>query len=631
MKPRLFAAALLPLCFATLSAPIDAQTLAPIGALTTAPTPNGIEEVVALAAFFDVTIDAAALQLAWDENKAVENWTRLTGALQKQNVALQARQISFAELQKRGGVALLQLRAPAEFAIAEAFGPDKTLLYQNGSDSVIDNATLQKRYSGHAIVPQVLAAPALQIEGAVRVAPVVSIGGDSEIVQEIPLLNRGTQPLKIEVARTSCGCTGATLDKAVLAPNERGVLTMKMHASDNRLVTVNLNSSDASAPYAIVALQSKLIADIPAPASVLLSARKGETTTAQTVLVLPRGATIAHIQSDTDWLQARVLTAADENALGKYLPGAADAKTQSVPIEVTLKADAPQGRFTHNIALQLGNSELQRIVVPIAGYVANDVTVEPRMLVLGTIAPGETLRKTVVVQGPQGQKFSIRSTQSSSDQLKIIAPPDVTANAHAVQIDITPRNAGALQERATLTLSDQRTLDIDIMGEVSAQAASTVAPTLRVGQAAPDFTITDANGTVRRLSDLRGQQNLLLTFFPRCFTGGCAGQLASLQRELPNFARANTQIWAVSVDGADGTKGQRAFAHDLKLTFPLLPDTQRAITTLYGATKTPDDLAARQSVLIDKNGIVRWIDTDVKVQTHGADVLAKMQQLDLIP
>jgi peroxiredoxin len=28
------------------------------------------------------------------------------------------------------------------------------------------------------------------------------------------------------------------------------------------------------------------------------------------------------------------------------------------------------------------------------------------------------------------------------------------------------------------------------------------------------------NGTVRRLADLRGQKNLLLTFFPKCFTGG---------------------------------------------------------------------------------------------------------------
>ena len=45
-------------------------------------------------------------------------------------------------------------------------------------------------------------------------------------------------------------------------------------------------------------------------------------------------------------------------------------------------------------------------------------------------------------------------------------------------------------------------------------------PKLEVGKAAPDFSISDMNGTVRRLADLRGQKNLLLTFFPKCFTGG---------------------------------------------------------------------------------------------------------------
>jgi peroxiredoxin len=45
-------------------------------------------------------------------------------------------------------------------------------------------------------------------------------------------------------------------------------------------------------------------------------------------------------------------------------------------------------------------------------------------------------------------------------------------------------------------------------------------PKLEVGKPAPAFTVTDMNGQVRRLSDQRGKKNLLLTFFPKCFTGG---------------------------------------------------------------------------------------------------------------
>ncbi len=47
-----------------------------------------------------------------------------------------------------------------------------------------------------------------------------------------------------------------------------------------------------------------------------------------------------------------------------------------------------------------------------------------------------------------------------------------------------------------------------------------VSPQVAIGQPAPDFSIRDDDGRVRRLSDLRGQKNLMLTFFPKCFTGG---------------------------------------------------------------------------------------------------------------
>jgi peroxiredoxin (alkyl hydroperoxide reductase subunit C) len=154
-------------------------------------------------------------------------------------------------------------------------------------------------------------------------------------------------------------------------------------------------------------------------------------------------------------------------------------------------------------------------------------------------------------------------------------------------------------------------------------------PTVKVGQPAPGFVATDMNGKIWKLSDLKGKKNLLLTFFPKCFTGGCANHLSSLRDHQAEFDAANTQILAVSVDPAEGEKGQKAFAAQWRFTFPLLPDTKRELTRLYGATQDDKQLAARMSVLIDKAGIVRWIDTDVHVSTHGVDVLAKMRELGM--
>ncbi len=43
---------------------------------------------------------------------------------------------------------------------------------------------------------------------------------------------------------------------------------------------------------------------------------------------------------------------------------------------------------------------------------------------------------------------------------------------------------------------------------------------LKVGDTAPDFTLTDTNGQPVKLSDFRGKKNVTLAFYVLAFTGG---------------------------------------------------------------------------------------------------------------
>ena len=53
------------------------------------------------------------------------------------------------------------------------------------------------------------------------------------------------------------------------------------------------------------------------------------------------------------------------------------------------------------------------------------------------------------------------------------------------------------------------------------QGTPAVSPTkLKVGDIAPDFTLTDTAGTKVKLSDLRGKNNVVLAFYVFAFTGG---------------------------------------------------------------------------------------------------------------
>ncbi len=45
-------------------------------------------------------------------------------------------------------------------------------------------------------------------------------------------------------------------------------------------------------------------------------------------------------------------------------------------------------------------------------------------------------------------------------------------------------------------------------------------PTVKVGELAPDFKLTDQNGKDVRLSDFRGKKNVALAFYVFAFTGG---------------------------------------------------------------------------------------------------------------
>lgn len=151
-------------------------------------------------------------------------------------------------------------------------------------------------------------------------------------------------------------------------------------------------------------------------------------------------------------------------------------------------------------------------------------------------------------------------------------------------------------------------------------------PLVVEGQILPPLRIMDASGQPHQSVLLKGKRALLVTFFPKCFTGNCTSQLTSLRDSYPALQKAGVEVWAISTDTADGPKGQRAFSKHLKLPFPLFPDPTRKLCLLFGAVQTKEQMAARMSVLVDKQGIVRSIDKQIGLRTHGVDVLAAVRR-----
>ena len=540
-------------------------------------------------------------------------------------VASQSQTVPLSQLATRGQPALLTLRQPlngATQAMALAWGKEGVLLSIEGGFLFQTTPEIEALYSGTALVPT-LPASALQIDNAMQVVPITSLGDDAQVVAHYTLHNTGTAPLEVSVASTSCGCTGAKLDKSRIEASASAQLTATMHASDERLVRVTLQSSDPANPRPIVAVQSKrTFAPFQVPAPVSLFGEKGQSIRAQTEFELPVGWKVARVVTSPAWLQAQLVPQP-----APAVPANVAKATTALPryrLAVTAPDSAPEGAVQGQVLLQLEGAPLQSLSVPVGGFVSNDISATPRLIALRD-SPQGIARRIVVVHGPR--PFAIRAIRSDMPGFQARFEPTIQAKAHAVEllIPVSGARGESFFERATVELSDGRELNLDLMGRIGAGTLPTLAQNVKLNAPAPAFVGTDTTGHKVSLQGLRGH-NVLLTFFPHCFTGGCESHLASLRDAYAALQASGTVVVAVSTDDAATVA---AFARELHLPFAVLSDPKRQIALAYGAVQDATQAPSRLSFLLDKTGVVRWIDGEVHVQTHGADVLAKIGELGL--
>ncbi|MFH9721925.1 peroxiredoxin [Streptomyces sp. NPDC017254] len=150
---------------------------------------------------------------------------------------------------------------------------------------------------------------------------------------------------------------------------------------------------------------------------------------------------------------------------------------------------------------------------------------------------------------------------------------------------------------------------------------------IEVGAEAPDFELKDNHGRTVRLSDFRGEKNVVLLFYPFAFTGVCAGELGELRDHLATFVNDDTQLLAVSNDSIHTL---RVFAEQESLEYPLLSDFWKhgEASRAYGVFDEEKGCAVRGTFIIDKTGVVRW--TVVNALPDARDLGEYVKALDAI-
>jgi thioredoxin-dependent peroxiredoxin len=146
---------------------------------------------------------------------------------------------------------------------------------------------------------------------------------------------------------------------------------------------------------------------------------------------------------------------------------------------------------------------------------------------------------------------------------------------------------------------------------------------MKVGESAPEFTAIDRSGKNISLQDFK-DRSIVLYFYPKDNTPGCTTEAIDFTDKLPQFQALNTQVIGISPDSI-GSHGKFIDKHQLKIT--LLSDPEHQIAESYGVWQLKKFMGkeymgiVRSTFLIDPNGIISQIWSNVRVKNHVDTVL----------
>ena len=149
---------------------------------------------------------------------------------------------------------------------------------------------------------------------------------------------------------------------------------------------------------------------------------------------------------------------------------------------------------------------------------------------------------------------------------------------------------------------------------------------LSVGDAAPDFTLSAADGNPLSLSDFKGQK-VVLYFYPKDDTPGCTKEACGFRDAQDDYMEANAVVIGVS---PDSEKSHQRFRDKYDLPFLLLADPERQAIEGYDVWKEKNMYGKkymgveRSTFIIDEDGILLEILRKVKVDGHVQSVLASL-------
>lgn len=151
------------------------------------------------------------------------------------------------------------------------------------------------------------------------------------------------------------------------------------------------------------------------------------------------------------------------------------------------------------------------------------------------------------------------------------------------------------------------------------------------GDLVPEVELERDGGTTLNLASYRGTKNVVLYFYPRDNTPGCTKESVNFQANLEKIKSLDAEIVGISPDSANS---HCKFKDKFGLDFPLLADSDRKICKTFGVWQEKNLFGKtfwsvrRSTFLIGKDGHLKKVWPDVKVNGHAEEVVAALEGIN---
>ncbi len=158
----------------------------------------------------------------------------------------------------------------------------------------------------------------------------------------------------------------------------------------------------------------------------------------------------------------------------------------------------------------------------------------------------------------------------------------------------------------------------------------------KVGDQAPDFALpktkdeaaTQDDSKPQKLSDFEGKKNVLIAFYPKADTPGCTKQLCGYREDIEKLQGKDTEVIAISTDEQ---KDSDLFRDKFTMPFTVLGNPDQAIVKAYGVPlmeRGENQYAQRSVFLVDKAGVLRYVDLEYDIVADKEPLYAAMESLN---